>query len=114
MGFGDTAKKIQQVADMAEQMYSRVNALRTEVDSTKTTVEDTGQRVRSLEAEMAEQRVILEAISEEVGVDVDAAVDAATLGDDAAGDGTDSEADKDDGSGEEPADGSDVTTAASE
>jgi hypothetical protein len=60
-------------------MYRRLNALRKEVESTKRTVEDTGGRVQSLEAEIAEQRVILEAIGEELDVDIEAAVDDADL-----------------------------------
>ena len=79
MGLGSTAKKIQTVADTAEKMYRRLNALRKEVESTKRTVEDTGGRVQSLEAEVAEQRVILEAIGEELDVDIEAAVDSAEL-----------------------------------
>ena len=76
MGLGSTAKKIQ---TLAEKMYRRLNALRKEVESTKRTVEDTGGRVQSLEAEIAEQRVILEAIGDELDVDIEAAVDDADL-----------------------------------
>jgi len=83
MGLGSTAKKIQTVADTAEKMYRRLNALRKEVESTKRTVEDTGGRVQSLDAEIAEQRVILEALGEELDVDIEAAVDDADLDTDA-------------------------------
>ena len=79
MGLGSTAKKIQTVADTAEKMYRRLNALRKEGESTKRTVEDTGGRVQSLEAEIAEQRVMLEAIGDELDVDIEAAIDDADL-----------------------------------
>src|SRR6056297_4142846 len=91
MGLGSTAKKIQTVADTAEKMYRRLNALRKEVESTKRTVEDTGGKVETLETEIAEQRVILEAIGEELDIDIEAAVDDADLAVDGDGDAADSE-----------------------
>lgn len=72
MGLGGTAKKIQMLADKAEQMYQKLNELREEVEETQTTVKDTASRVNHLENEMAEQRAVLDAIAEEVGVDLDA------------------------------------------
>jgi len=112
MGLGSTAKKIQTVADTAEKMYRRLNALRKEVESTKRTVEDTGGKVDTLETEIAEQRVILEAIGEELDVDIDAVVDDADIGDDSNGDATENEeiaVEKADGS-DESDDGSDDGT----
>ncbi|SNR62532.1 DUF5798 family protein [Halorubrum vacuolatum] len=72
MGFGDTAKRIQTLADKAEQTYQKLNELRDEVQHTQTTVTDTAERVGRLENELAEQRAILNAIAEEVGVDLEA------------------------------------------
>ncbi|MFC5135058.1 MULTISPECIES: DUF5798 family protein [Haloferacaceae] len=72
MGFGDTAKKIQTLADKAERTYQKINELRTEVEETQTTVLDTSERVQALENEMTEQRAVLDAVAEEVGVDLDA------------------------------------------
>ena len=72
MGFGDTAKKIQTLADKAERTYQKINELRTEVEQTQKTVLDTSERVQALENEMAEQRAVLDAVAEEVGVDLDA------------------------------------------
>ncbi len=71
MGFGDTAKKIQTLADRAERTYKKINELRDEVAETQTTVLDTAARVEALEVEMAEQRAVLDAVAEEVGVDLD-------------------------------------------
>ncbi|GAA0505901.1 hypothetical protein SAMN04488066_10196 [Halorubrum aquaticum] len=71
MGFGDTAKRIQTLADKAERTYQKINELRTEVEETQTTVLDTSERVQALENEMAEQRAVLDAVAEEVGVDLD-------------------------------------------
>ena len=71
MGFGNTAKRIQTLADKAEQTYQRLNELRNEVQQTQTTVTDTAERVHALENEMAEQRAVLDAVAREVGVDLD-------------------------------------------
>ena len=71
MGFGDTAKKIQTLADRAERTYRKISELRDEVDETQETVIDTSERVKTLENEMAEQRAVLDAVAEEVGVDLE-------------------------------------------
>ncbi|WP_123621003.1 DUF5798 family protein [Halorubrum sp. CSM-61] len=71
MGFGDTAKKIQTLADKAERTYQKINELRAEVEETQTTVLDTSERIQRLENEMAEQRAVLDAVAEEVGVDLE-------------------------------------------
>ncbi|MDZ5810932.1 DUF5798 family protein [Halorubrum sp. AD140] len=71
MGFGDTAKKIQTLADKAERTYQKINELRSEVEETQTTVLDTSERVQRLENEMAEQRAVLDAVAREVGVDLE-------------------------------------------
>jgi len=94
MGFGDTAKRIQTLADKAEQTYKRLNDLRDEVERTQTTVNDTGARVRALENEVAEQRAVLDAVAREVGVDLDSVSAQAhiTEAETAAGDGADADA----------------------
>ena len=53
MGFGDTAKRIQSLADKAEQTYQKLNELRDEVEDTQTTVKDTAERVKCLENDVA-------------------------------------------------------------
>lgn len=70
-GFGDTAKKIQTLADKAERTYQKINELRSEVEETQTTVLDTSERIQKLENEMAEQRAVLDAVATEVGVDLE-------------------------------------------
>lgn len=72
MGFGDTAKKIQMLADTAEKMFQRLNEVREQVDTTQETVQDTGDRVQALETEIVEQRAILEAVATELDIDLDA------------------------------------------
>ncbi|OYR53551.1 DUF5798 family protein [Halorubrum halodurans] len=104
MGFGDTAKRIQTLADKAERTYQKINELRSEVEETQTTVLDTSERVQALENEMAEQRAVLDAIAREVGVDLDSVSTEAHIAEaEAAGDGTETadggEAGGTDGSG---------------
>ena len=74
MGFGDTARRLQRVADTAEDVYGRVNELKERLQDTQATVERTERRVDRIEADLAEQRAIVEALAAEVGVDVEAVV----------------------------------------
>jgi len=74
MGLGSTAKKLQQVADMAEDVYARLNQLREQVNETRKTVEETKGRVDDIDRELAEQRAIVEALAEQQGLDTDAIV----------------------------------------
>lgn len=71
MGLGGTARKIQALADKAEETYERLDKLRSEVDETRTTVTETATRVEGLEVEMAEQRAILEAVAGELDVELE-------------------------------------------
>jgi chromosome segregation ATPase len=71
MGLGSTAKKLQKVADLAEDLVGRLNELRERVIRMEETVDETSNEVASLEDELAEQRAILEAVAEGEGVDVE-------------------------------------------
>ncbi len=86
MGLGSTAKKLQQTVDIAEDLYGKVNDLRDRIGGLEETVADTNENVAALDAELAEQRALVEALADEQGVDVDAVVAGATDdGGDAAG-----------------------------
>ncbi|MFC6726966.1 DUF5798 family protein, partial [Halobium palmae] len=71
MGLGGTAKKLQKVAEMAEDVYQRLNEVRDEVRRTQETVAETRDRVDGLESEVTEQRALIEAIAAEQGIDVE-------------------------------------------
>ncbi len=88
MGFGSTAKKLQKVAEVADKLYERFERLREQVNDLADTVEETNERVADLEREVATQRAVLEALAEQDGVDVDAVVEDARVGD-AGSDGVD-------------------------
>jgi len=72
MGLGSTTKKIQMLADTAEQMYHRLNEVREQVETTQHTVQETGDRVKTLESEIVEQRAILNAVAAELDIDLEA------------------------------------------
>ncbi|AUV81682.1 hypothetical protein C2R22_08455 [Salinigranum rubrum] len=74
MGIGGTAKKLQKVAEMGEELYKRINDLRAQVAEMRETVTATHNRVDRLEKEAAEQRAILQALAEREGIDVDALI----------------------------------------
>jgi len=96
MGLGSTTKKIQMLADTAEKMYTRLNEVREQVETTQHTVQDTGDRVQTLETEIVEQRAIIEAIATELEIDLDAVSadahihDAEAMADETDTDGTES------------------------
>lgn len=75
MGLGGTAKKVQQMVDIAETLHARVMDIKNRVEGTQVTVDETAARVEAIETELAEQRKLLDALAEAQGLDID--VDAA-------------------------------------
>ncbi|WP_336022911.1 DUF5798 family protein [Halobellus salinisoli] len=71
MGLGSTAKKLQKVTDMAEDVYTRLNDLRDQVVQMRETTQETSDRVERLERESAEMRAVLEALAEQEDIDVE-------------------------------------------
>jgi len=81
MGFGSTAKKVQQMVDIAEKLQSRLMDIKDRVEGTQQTVDDTAERVSAIESELGEQRQLLDALAAEQGVEVDFADDDGSTGD---------------------------------
>lgn len=81
MGLGSTAKKIQTLADRAEQLYVKLKEVHERVVSVEDTVDDTQVRVKELENAVEHQRVVIEALAEDRGIDVDAVVAEAAIED---------------------------------
>ncbi|SIR01039.1 hypothetical protein SAMN05421858_1112 [Haladaptatus litoreus] len=75
MGLGNTAKKIQKVADTAEKLYAKLNELREQVLAIRDSLEDTDERVQKLEVENAEQKALIEALAREQGIDVESVLE---------------------------------------
>ncbi|WP_256290640.1 DUF5798 family protein [Halobellus inordinatus] len=71
MGLGGTAKKLQKVTEMAEDVYTRLNDLRDQVVQMRETTQETSDRVDRLEREAAEMRALLDALAEKEGIDVE-------------------------------------------
>ncbi|MFB6160394.1 MAG: DUF5798 family protein [Haloferacaceae archaeon] len=80
MGLGSTAKKLQRVADMAEDVYQRLNDLREQVVEMRETVEETERRTDRLESEIAEQRELIDALAADAGLDADEVAARAHIG----------------------------------
>lgn len=79
VGLGNTTKKLQKIADTAEELFEKLNELRQQVAKTRERVDDTHAKVTDLEREQAEQRAMLEALAAEQGVDVDAVLTDAVI-----------------------------------
>jgi DNA anti-recombination protein RmuC len=107
MGLGSTAKKLQTVADTAEKLYTRLNDVRERLVETQDTVVESAERLDRIEAELAEQRAIVEAVAESEGIDLDAVAAEAHIGEaETAGDpaGETDDAPEREASGEDDAD----------
>lgn len=79
MGFGDTAKKLQTVADTAEKLYARLNDLRDQLQELRRRVEETSDKVDRIERDVTGQRALLVALAEERGIDADAVLTEAAI-----------------------------------
>jgi len=100
MGFGSATKKISKVADMAEEVYKRLNELREQVQKLRKTVQATHDRVDGLETTVEQQTAVIEALAEEQGIDVDRVhAEAAIVEAEGRPEVTDADADADDPSG---------------
>lgn len=76
MGFGSTAKKLQSVVDMADDLYQKLNEVREQMAAIRETIDTTNDRVGAIETELEQQREILEALAEAEDIELpDTAVD---------------------------------------
>lgn len=89
MGLGGTAKKIQKMMDAAEQLYSKMNEVITELKAVQSEVETTSQQVDRIERDLAEQRALLDALADQQDIDVEAVLAEVELSD--GGDAEDSD-----------------------
>lgn len=80
MGLGSTAKKLQRVTDLAEEVYERLADLRDQIAALRNTVDETSDRVAAIETELDGQRALLEAVAREQGLDPEEILDEADGG----------------------------------
>lgn len=71
MALGGVKKKLQQVTDMADELYGRLEAVREEVGSVRDSVERTEDRVGRIERRLDQQAALIEAIASDRGIDVE-------------------------------------------
>ena len=100
MGLGGTAKKLQKVTDMAEDVYTRLNDLRDQIVGMRETTQETSDRVDRLERETAEVRALVEALAEQEGIDVERVTAEAHIAE-AEREGTDAAPENSDAAGED-------------
>lgn len=67
---GGTKKRIQRLMKVVEESYKKVNELLERMEKLQNDLETTSDQVDHIEYEVAEQRVLLEAIAEAQGLDV--------------------------------------------
>ena len=70
MGLGSTAKKLQQVVDLADDLYAKINDLKSDMAAMRQTIEDTEDGVERIEDRLDEQERLLEAIADAEGVEL--------------------------------------------
>ncbi|KYH25734.1 hypothetical protein HAPAU_24120 [Halalkalicoccus paucihalophilus] len=81
MGLGSTTKKIQMMADKAEQLYAQLNEVKKQLEDLRVKVDTTHDTVSDLEVKHEQNRAILEALAEERGIDVEKVITEASIED---------------------------------
>lgn len=81
MGLGSTTKKIQTIADKAEQVYAQINEVRKQLDDLRNKMDTTHDTVSELEVKHEQNRALLEALAEEQGIDVEEVITEAAIDD---------------------------------
>lgn len=88
MGLGSTAKKVQKLADRAEQLYAQLQDVRERMSGLEESAKTTEERVERIERELAGQSALLSAIAEEQGIDPERVLAESAIADaDAEGEG---------------------------
>lgn len=104
MGLGSTAKKLQGLADRAEQLYKQLKDVRARVIGMEESVEHHQQRLDEVETQVREQRALLEALAAEEDIDADAVTAGVEPAGSAGGTATAAEGDASGATGESDAD----------
>jgi chromosome segregation ATPase len=79
MGLGSKAKAIQTVAERAEQLYAQLMDIRERLARIEEDIDDSSDRVVRIEHELEEQRVILDALAEDAGLDIERRIAEASI-----------------------------------
>lgn len=81
MALTDTAKRVQKIVEVAEELYERVVELREHVIEIRKKLNTTADTVDGLDRDVAENRALIEAIAAEQGLDPDAIIAEASIED---------------------------------
>lgn len=81
MNLSNAVERIKKLGDVVEKLVEQSNEMRERVINVEKNVDDTKQRVATLEARVERQATLIEALAREEGIDVEAAYDDAGLGD---------------------------------
>lgn len=81
MDIAGTKKKVQRATKIAEETYKKMNELLDRIQKLQEDLADTTHQVDHIEYELLEQRVLLEALAEEQGIDVETLLAEADLPD---------------------------------
>ena len=81
MGLGSTTKKIQMMADKAEQLYAQLNEVKKQLEDLRMKLDTTHNTVSELDVKHQQNRAILEALAEEQGIDVEQVITDASIED---------------------------------
>ena len=84
MGLGSTARKIQGLSDKAEEMYKQVLQLQERIVNLEEEVDDTHDTVKHLDRRVEEDRELLLAIADELDIDGEAVLEAASIAEETA------------------------------
>lgn len=76
---GDATQKLQKLATTAEKLYRRLNELREQVNELRETVDATAEDVNRIGREVERNQVVLEAVAEQQGLDVEELLAAAAI-----------------------------------
>jgi len=71
MNITKTKKRIQRLIKIAEGSYKKISQLMEKMEQLQSDLETTSEQVDHIEYELAEQRVLLETVAQEEGVDVE-------------------------------------------
>lgn len=71
MDIAGTKRRVQRLVKVAEESYKKISQLVEKMEQLQADLETTSTQVNHIEYELAEQRVMLEALAEEEGIDVE-------------------------------------------
>lgn len=72
MGLGSTARKLQGLTDTAEELYSKLSEVLERVRDIEESIETTNTRVTEMNDRLDRQDAVLDAVADELGIDVEA------------------------------------------